>query len=212
VYGLDIETDTSIDGLDPAVGGVLAVAVATADAIEVLSGIDEARLLAQLDALLRGLRPGVVVTWNGSRFDLPYLAARAHILGVELGLRLAVDPTRPSRPGDLPGSAPGYLARWHDHGHLDVYRCYRADVGPALRVGCSLKTVAALVGLDPIEVDASQVHLLDQRSLARYVGSDARCARELACRRWPAAARGIDRMPRPGETVAERRPLAQVAR
>jgi hypothetical protein len=203
LYGLDIETDTATDGLDPAVGRVLAVAVAVDGApTAVLSGADEAHLLGELDGLLRALPAGVVVTWNGGRFDLPYLAARAAGLGVPLGLQLEVDRHRPPRPGQLPGTAPGYRARWYDHAHLDVYRAYRADVGPALRVPCTLKTVAALAGLAPVEVDTTRVHLLDQATLARYVGSDARCALELARRRWPTVANAVDRL----DDVAPARP------
>ena len=197
LYGLDIETDTSVDGLDPAVGRILAVAVAEAAGATVLADADEAALLTRLDALLAELPAGVLVTWNGSRFDLPYLARRAAAVGVALGLHLEVDRAwrRPSdRPPAVEPDEPAgtYRARWHGHAHLDVYRSYRADVGPALRMPCSLKAVAGLAGLSPVEVDVAQVHLLDVASLSRYVASDARCARTLAERRWANARLAID--------------------
>ena len=192
LYGLDIETDTRIDGLDPQVGRVLAVAVAGDDATAVFADADEADLLTRLDALLAALPGGVLVTWNGARFDLPYLASRAERLGVELGLELEVDRHRRDHRAPLPGHASGYRARWHHHVHLDVYRSYQADVAPVLRMPCSLKSVARLVGLDPVEVDAAHVHALPPGALGEYVASDAACTRELARRRWPTAAPAVD--------------------
>jgi len=192
LYGLDIETDTTVDGLDPEVGRVLAVAVAGDDGVEVVAGDDEAALLARLDAALAGRPTGVLVTWNGARFDLPYLASRAARLGVPLGLQLEVDPTRRSHHAPLPGHAGSYRARWHAHAHLDVYRSYQADVAPVLRMPCSLKSVARLVGLAPVEVDTARVHTLTPGALGAYVASDAACTRELALRRWPTAAAAVD--------------------
>ena len=182
VYGLDIETDTHVDGLDPTVGAVIAVAVAAADGDIVLGG-PEHRLLAELDDLLCGLAPGVIATWNGGRFDLPYLATRSAIAGVPLHLRLEAEP--------LVG---GYRGAWHHHAHIDAYRLYRSDVGPALRVSCSLKSIARLAGLDPVEVDAARVHELSEIDLRTYVASDARCARDLLLRRGAAGLAAIDRL------------------
>ena len=79
VYGLDIETDTSVDGLDPEVGAVVAVAVATERGERVFDG-PENQLLTELDHFMSSLPAGIVVTWYGSGFDLPYLARRAEIL------------------------------------------------------------------------------------------------------------------------------------
>ena len=76
LYGLDIETDTTVDGLDPSHGGVVAVGLATPEGDEVFLG-DEADILTRLDRRLAELAPGVLVTWNGGSFDLPFLAARA---------------------------------------------------------------------------------------------------------------------------------------
>jgi len=194
LYGLDIETDTTIDGLDPAVGRVLAVAVAHGDDVELFDHDDEAHLLRQLDRHLDDLSPGVLVTWNGARFDLPYLATRAARHGVGLGLALHLDPALAGRHAPLPGHAGAYRAGWHGHLHLDAYRVYRADVGPALGLACTLKVVAALAGMAPVEVDASRVHELSRDQIARYVGSDARCAAGLAQRRWATARLAVDRV------------------
>lgn len=196
LYGLDIETDTATDGLDPRVSRVLAVAVVGPAGEVVLTDPDEARLLDRLDWHLAGLEPGVLVTWNGAAFDLPFLADRAAHLAVPLGLRLALDPTLPVRRPCLPGHAGAYRAAWHGHAHLDAYRLFRADVIPALGCSGSLKTVARACGLRPVEADAARVHELGPADLAAYVCSDARCARELAARRWASARHAVDRLPR----------------
>ena len=101
----------------------------------------------------------------------------------------------------LPGHPGAYRAAWYDHGHVDAYRLYRGDVGPALRVSCSLKSIARLVGLVPIEVDRTRVHDLSREALHAYAASDARLARVLTERRWATAARSVDRLERLG-TVA----------
>jgi hypothetical protein len=76
------------------------------------------------------------------------------------------------------------------------YRLYRADVGPALRVSCSLKSIARLVGFTPIDVDRSRIHDLSHEILHAYAASDARLARVLTERRWPTALRYVDRFDR----------------
>lgn len=193
LIGLDIETDTEVDGLDPSVGRVLAVAlVGNDDEVTVLDAADERSLLVELDHRLATADPAVLVTWNGAAFDLPYLASRAHRLGIEMGLRLRHDPGLEGRHQPLAGHRGAYRATWYGHRHLDVYRVYRADVGPALRLPCSLKSVARMVGLRPVEVDASRVHELDPLERAAYVTSDARCTAELARRRWATARLWVD--------------------
>lgn len=191
IYGLDIETDTSVDGLDPAVAPVVTVALSTPEGDEVFTG-PERSLLAALDGALRELPAGVVATWNGAGFDLPFLADRAGRHDLALGLRIALDPTIVSRRPPLAGHAGAYRGRWHDHRHIDAYRLYRGDVGPALRVSCSLKAIARLVGLTPVEVDRERIHTLPDAVLRAYVASDARLTRLLAERRWPAASRFAD--------------------
>lgn len=190
-YGLDIETDTTVDGLDPSCSPVVAVAVATPSGDQVLLG-DEADLLRRLEALLCSLPPGVLVTWNGSAFDLPFLATRADLHGIALGLRLfpGAGPRR-----DDPDGSPCFLASWGAHGHLDGYRLYRADVGRTLGLSCGLKAMARLAGLQPVQVDRERIHALSVAELSDYVASDARLARDLVARRLPAAAAFVDRCP-----------------
>ena len=191
LYGLDIETDTTDDGLDPRVARVLAVAVAAPWGHAVFTG-EERALLCKLDRHLLTLAPGVLVTWNGAAFDLPFLTSRAAVAGVDLGLRLTLDPAIPMRRDPLPGHLGAYRAAWHDHRHLDAYRLYRGDVRRTLNVSCGLKSIARLVGLPAVDVERSRIHELAPPELAAYVASDADLARLLAARRWPTASRCVD--------------------
>jgi len=145
-YGLDIETDTTVDGLDPARSEVVAVALTMPDRADgdvVLTG-PEPQMLHDLDDLLLELPPGVLVTWNGAAFDLPFLAERARRAGVPLHLRLAEDPSLDGgrHRGDRRSA---YRASWGAHRHLDGYRLYRADVGRTLGLSCGLKPMASTV-------------------------------------------------------------------
>lgn len=193
VYGLDIETDTTVDGLDPAVASVVTVALVGPLTEEVFTG-PEHRLLQDLDDRLAELEPGVLATWNGAAFDLPFIADRAAVNGIDLGLELQLDPRLGSRHAPLPGHRGAYRAVWFGHRHLDAYRVYRGDVGPALRISCSLKSIARFVGLVPVEVDRTRIHDLTNEALHAYAASDARLARILTERRWATASRCIDRL------------------
>lgn len=193
VYGLDIETDTTVNGLDPNVAPVITVALAGPGYEEVFTGPEHV-ILADVDERLRQLEPGVVATWNGGAFDLPFIAHRASLYDMALGLRLQLDPSIVLHGDPLPGHEGAYRARWHRHAHLDAYRVYRGDVGPALRISCSLKSIARFVGLAPVEVDRSRIHDLTNEALHAYAASDARLARILAERRWATASRCVDRL------------------
>lgn len=210
VYGLDIETDTSRDGLDPAVAPIRAVALSCQAGDELFVG-DEGDLLRALDAHLNWLYPGVVATWNGAAFDLPFLADRARILGVDLGLRLRLDPRLTMHRSPLPGHAGAYRGSWHQHGHLDTFRLYGTHVGHGPRP--SLRHLGRLIGLGSPDRRPPH-HDLANEALHAHAPSDARLARVLAERRWPAAVRLVDRV-EPSEaqpvTVAARR-LARQAR
>jgi DNA polymerase elongation subunit (family B) len=196
VYGLDIETDTTVDGLDPEVAPVVTVALSSPGFDEVFSG-DERGLLFDLDLRMRELEPGVLATWNGAAFDLPFLADRAARTGLSLGLRLHGDPSITMRRPALRGHDGAYRAAWYGHSHIDAYRLYRGDVGPALRVSCSLKSIARLVGLRPVEVDRERIHDLSREALHAYASSDARLARVLTERRWGTASRFVDKVSAP---------------
>ncbi|MEM8706799.1 MAG: ribonuclease H-like domain-containing protein [Actinomycetota bacterium] len=183
LIGLDIETDTTIDGLDPRQSAVLAVAVSGAGHDVVIDGPDESSILRRVDELLASIPHGILVTWNGSGFDLPFIAARAAVLGLSLGLVTRHDPRMPGRHDPLPGEPGRVRGRWHALRHLDGYQPYRSDVGHVLSISCGLKSLAKLAGLEVVEVDRSRIHELTPAEMHDYVLSDARLARELVERR-----------------------------
>jgi DNA polymerase elongation subunit (family B) len=193
VYGLDIETDTTTNGLDPGVARVVTVALASPGYEETFTGPEHV-LLGDLDERLGQLEPGVIATWNGAAVDLPFIAHRAALYDMRLGLRLQLDPSITLHHEPLPGHEGAYRARWYGHDHVDAYRLYRGDVGPSLRISCSLKSIARLVGLAPVEVDRTRIHDLTNEALHAYAASDARLARILTERRWATASRFVDKV------------------
>lgn len=193
LYGLDIETDTAENGLDPTIAPVVSVAIVGEHERIVLEG-DESSLLAQLDVAVASLEPGVLVTWNGAAFDLPFLAHRSYLCGIETGLQLWHDPAMQSRNDPLNGHPGSYRATWHGHSHLDGYRVFRSDAGAVLRLSCGLKPMAKFIGLDPVEVDRERIHLLSAAERQAYVASDAEVTRELVIRRWATAKAAIDKV------------------
>lgn len=144
IYGLDIETDTSGDGWDPAVASVRTVALSCRSLDEVFTG-DEATLLAELDHRLATLPPGIIATWNGSTLDLPFIADRARLLGVDLSLRLCLDRRLTLDRAPLPGHAGAYRGAWGHHAHLDTFRLY--GQGSPSPTWTSLRTIGRLLGL-----------------------------------------------------------------
>lgn len=193
VYGLDIETDTTLDGLDPARSAVVTAALSQDGVDEVFTG-PEPRLLAELDDRLGSLEPGVVATWNGAAFDLPFLADRAARWGIRLGLLLRLDPSIHMHHPPLRGHEGAYRAAWHQHGHIDAYRLYRGS-GPTLWLSASLKNFGRLVGFLADDPCGPRRHDLTAEAVHAHASSDARLARVLTERRWPSAARVVDRLP-----------------
>jgi DNA polymerase elongation subunit (family B) len=172
----------------------VAAALSGDDGFEIVLDGDEAKILAGLDRALAAIEPGIIVTWNGAAFDLPFIDDRARRLEITIGLRLRLDPTIPRRD-PLPGHAGAYRARWHDHRHIDGYQLFRADVGAAMNLPCGLKALAGFVGLPIVEVDRATIHELDAETTRRYVASDARLARSLVLRRLATAVSAVDVMP-----------------
>jgi DNA polymerase elongation subunit (family B) len=189
LYGLDIETDTTVNGLDPTASSVVAVSVAGEDGSVTFRG-PEPRLLRSLDGYLRRLTPGVLVTWNGSGFDLPFLHDRARATRTKLALRLTPDASLPHKHAPLVGHELPYRARWHKHLHIDACCVYRTLLPEG--TSCALKPVARNAGLAVVEEDRATLHELDAASLVRYVASDAELARLLAQRVWLEAGALLD--------------------
>src|SRR5690606_31540946 len=142
-------------GLDPRVGRVLCAALSGPGGEIVVANAAEADLLRELDGWIHDLTPGVLVTWHGAGFDLPYLATRARLAGVELGLVVELDPSLPIRE-PLPGHEGAYRGAWYSHRHLDAYRVFRADGGRTFGLSCSLKSLAGLAGVAPVDADATR--------------------------------------------------------
>jgi hypothetical protein len=181
LYGLDIETDTTVNGLDPSVSSVVAVSLSGEEGSVTFCG-PEQRLLRSLDRHLRHLPPGVLVTWNGSGFDLPFLHDRARATRTKLALQLTPDASLPHKHAPLIGHDLPYRARWHKHLHVDACCVYRTLLPDG--TSCALKPVARDAGYVVVEEDRSTLHELDVASLVRYVASDAELARLLAQRVW----------------------------
>lgn len=171
LYGLDIETDTSQNGFDPSIARVLSVAVASHDGsvLVVLDDEDEVALLGETLNVLHGLEPGTVATWNGSGFDLSFLAIRLS----RYGFHHNWDLWQSARPAKYPPVG-GYpvRARIGTHAHIDVAFPYQA-LCETSGIEWSLKPVARHFGRTPIEVDRASTHTLSQETLRAYVASDA---------------------------------------
>ncbi|MEM7322399.1 MAG: hypothetical protein AAF531_04870 [Actinomycetota bacterium] len=161
--------------LDPSQSTVVAAGISTIDGDEYYDG-DERRILSILDQRFAVLDPGIISTWNGSIFDLPFLRARARALRLGLGLRVRPDRRRhlrrvadqrqaPSlRVGDQNGSSRPVCGAWHRQRHLDLRWVYG---------------------------DASDTDSLTDMDPRR----GAHLARSLAERRWVRARRHLDRIP-----------------
>src|SRR5690606_11094208 len=133
----------------------------------------EAEILERTQAWLDDQEDGVLLTWNGSVFDLPFIDARARQVGVELNLRLTRDPSIVPKYEPIPGYEGGYDATWAGLRSRDV--AYIAEE-LAMRSDTvwSLKPFARSLGLEPVEVDRSDIHSLTPEELSTYVASDAR--------------------------------------
>lgn len=182
VAAFDIETDTATGGLDPQLSAAVTIAVATATEELVFSDIaGERDLICTFDEWLRQLDDGVVASWGGARFDVPFLWTRAAICGVRLDWSLIPDgPVVKYTP--ITGHDGQYVVKFHDRlGHRDIEIEYR-DAAEAGNVRWGLKPVAQLFGMDPIEVDTANLHLLSAAEVIAYNASDARVTFDLAAR------------------------------
>jgi DNA polymerase elongation subunit (family B) len=172
IYGLDIETDTTIDGRNPRVSRIVAAALVPVegDAL-VLRHQDEGELISALIEQTATLVPNdVVCTWNGSGFDLPFISIRAEVLGIDLGW----DMWRSSRSSKY--EPVGYdfslRARVGQAPHMDVAPAYK-EVAVSLGCDWSLKPVCSALGFSPLSVDRERIHELTLEELDAYVASDA---------------------------------------
>jgi DNA polymerase elongation subunit (family B) len=169
---LDIETDTDgVNGLDPTASRVVSAALAFSDGAPlVFEDADERVLLAGLDEVVRS-RTGLLVTWNGAGFDLPFIAVRSERLGLPTGLVTVTDPGLPVKYAPPAGLGLPVRARWGGTAHVDIAFLYQR-FAEVRSIPWSLKPVARAAGLEPVEVDRERIHDLDQQALRAYVLSD----------------------------------------
>ena len=176
-YALDIESDTTINGLDPAVSFVRSIAILGSEGSYVAEAKTRERepalLLSAFDWLTK-LDPGVVVTWNGSCYDLPFLADRLIACGldweVEFGIRH--DPTIVPKYEALPGHLGGYRATsFAGHDHADIAYGWKAWA-EANGVSWSLKPVCEANGIKMIVADRAHIETLTTAELLAYNLSD----------------------------------------
>lgn len=207
VYSWDIETDTTVDGLDPRVARITEIVVATNKEEVVLDDADEVKLIGQFDDYVCSLEPGLLVGWNDTFFDLPFVWSRWHgvdgagvefvpwdqsargITGRELGMHPIAQPELRPKYDYLPGYNTGLGCVWSSrsnlrmdvHQHLDISFAYKR-VAAELGVRHGLKPVCEALGIPMITVDRERMHDLTPAERHDYVVSDGRGTRELALR------------------------------
>lgn len=185
VAAFDIETDTTVDGRDPQQTVVVAIALVVMDGpgsvLErfVATGA-ERDVIATFSDRLDSVEADMFATWNGSGFDLPMLDDRARHCRITLPWKLTAS-TRPGKYEPLLGHHGTYCAVVAGRRHLDVAYAYQAEARAA-GVSWSLKPVARLHGLAPVEVDRTAIHELSADDTIAYVTSDAEVTAELAVR------------------------------
>jgi DNA polymerase elongation subunit (family B) len=182
LVALDIEADTSVDGLDPHVSSVTEVALSTTTGSRVFAGAEPA-LLTDLESYLASLPPAILVTWNGHTYDMPFLATRYRRLDLPTTLSIALDASIPIKYTPLPGYAHACRAHWGQHHHVDICQLF-AITAQEQGVPFRLKPVArAVLGIEPIEEDRANLHLLSPARRARYATSDTEITLALALTR-----------------------------
>ena len=181
LVSLDIETDTSGGGgLDPTTSKVVAASLAYSDTdkVEVFDSNSEEEILQDIEKVLTA-RTGLLVTWNGAGFDLPFLYARYGFTKTTTSLRVAADPSIPAKYAPPAGLGPPVRSTWNHLAHVDISYLY-AGVAREGNIKWSLKSVAKHLGYSPVEVDRERVHALTPEELREYVASDALVTVKLA--------------------------------
>lgn len=186
-YALDIETDNSQGfGLVPERSRVTEVAIAVPEYINPDGGVvfndpDETELLLSMSEYIIDLPVGIINDWNGAFFDLPFMADRAEILGINIGLTLLPAPGTP-KYDFLPNHTTAYTGLWANfesaHVTRDISGDYR-EVGESIKAW-NLKPVCKHLGIEMVELDRENLHEYTQAERDAYNLSDAIGTRELA--------------------------------
>lgn len=181
LYGFDIETL----GLDPTVDDarVVSVAACSADESVVFDNRNERVLLDDVASWLTNpsRTRGVLVTWNGSAFDWPYLQTRAALVGSSLAdcLHMVESDLRAPSYQPIGGHRGGYLVAVSGWDHADIMRAWR-PWAKANGLRSALKVVAKAHDIEVIEVDRTRIDELSRTELVAYNLSDVEATRVLA--------------------------------
>jgi hypothetical protein len=187
IYAFDFETDNSQGhGLNPLMAGITDIALATGTGETALNpSLGEQKLLDLFRDAVQALPAGIIGTWGGTHFDVPYLRTRMGITGCpEHGFTFTPTPEFAPKYQVLPGSDSGFTftARSLVDGglilHFDVaYAC--KPHAERLGVPWRLKPFAEAIGLDVIELDRTRLHEYTEEERRAYNVSDARATREI---------------------------------
>jgi DNA polymerase elongation subunit (family B) len=179
MVALDIETDTTVDGLDPQVSEVVSVGLWTPELETVIEGGNEVERLERLGSVLSDLEQSIVVGWNSAVFDFPFLATRSEMCGVDLDLVMVADASIVPKYCFTPPHTSGYRVQIGKHRHADIAYAYQAWANEA-EVTWSLKPVCTALGIEMVKVDASRMQDLTREQLIAYNLSDVRGTYALA--------------------------------
>ncbi len=184
IYAFDAETDTSRGhGLNPLKARITDLSLSTEAGDEVFSDADEADLLTAFDDAIYDLPPGLLLTWNGTHFDLPFLDTRFDRNGLlHHGFSFIPTPAYPPKYELLPGHDSGltatYACKTGVHAHLDIAYAAKA-IADREHIKWALKPVARALGIDMIELDRTHLERYSEEERRAYVGSDSRGTRQV---------------------------------
>jgi uncharacterized protein YprB with RNaseH-like and TPR domain len=187
-YAIDIETNTegflpgttTPKGLDPRGTEIASIAGYDGTNEFYACGSDERAILRELNEWLMDAPsgPGILTGWNDANFDYPFILTRSSLLEVPLGLVARVSPARKSWR-NCAGHEGGYALSWGPHDHIDLmqpFKPFAKKAGERFK----LKVMGRYFGMDPIEVDRENIHLLSPEELREYNLSDVRVNHRLA--------------------------------
>lgn len=162
-------------GLDPRVAEVItASAVGSDGSVFVVDSLKNEK--AVIESLLTQLScVNQLVGWNTTFFDVPFLRERSLKFYNNSSVYFTSTSTYEPKYG---------FSEWHDNARrwnsVDINGINVVDIAPLFKdvaasfgVKHSLRPVAEALGLNPVNVDASEVHLLTPEERMKYCVSDS---------------------------------------